>query len=117
MNYNNYIGVIFSSVSEEFIQKILSQMSKSQLETGKEYFYIFSNNSRVKNLMIDFYFKDVAFGDLSTENEIALLQNIDYIISSKEFSKDKSLKGKSIVVPSEESFYFDFNPEVISNFV
>lgn len=92
-------------------------MSKSQLETGKEYFYIFSNNLKLKKLIIDSYFKDIAFSDLPAEDEIKLLKNINYFISTEEFSKDKSLKGKSIIIPSEESFYFNFNPELISNFV
>ena len=114
---SNFIGVIFSHPSEKEFQKILSQMSKSQLETGKEYFYIFSNNLKFKKLIIDSYFKDIAFSNFPQKKEINLLQDINYVICSEEFSKDKSLKGKTIIIPSEKSFYFNFSPEMISNFV
>ena len=114
---SNFIGVIFSHPSEEEFQKVLSQMSKSQLDTGKEYFYIFSNNSNLKDEITKKYFHSIAFSNFSQEKEIKLLQDINYVICSEEFSKDESLKGKSVVIPSEESFYFNFNSEVISNFV
>ena len=114
---SNFIGVIFSDASGEEFQKILSQMSKSQLDTGREYFYIFSNNFNLKGKITNEYFHSIAFSNYPQEKEIKLLQDINYVICSEEFSKDKSLKGKNIVIPSEESFYFNFTPEIISNSV
>lgn len=113
MELSNIIGVVFLEITEEELNQLLSQMSKSQIETGREFFYILSSNVEVKQRITQTYFKDIAYSNLSKQDEIELLKEMDYIISSKEFSKDKALKGKKIIIPSEKSFYFDIPKNII----
>ena len=113
----NYIGVIFSSISNSEFSQLLSQMSKSQLDTGNEYFYIFSNNEDLKKDITNRYFKDTAFSNYSKEKELNLLNSIDYFICSEEYSNSEEMGGKKVVVPSEGSFYFTFNKNQFSKFI
>ena len=118
MNENkNYIGVIFSSVSDSELPQLLSQMSKSQLEMQNKYFYIFSNNKNLKEDIINTYFKDTAFSNEPKEKELNLLKSIVYFICSEEYANSAEMKDKTVITPSEDSFYFSFNENHFSKFI
>jgi hypothetical protein len=114
MELSNIIGVVFAEMHEDDTNQLLSQMSKSQLETGRDFFYIFSENKKVKDKITKTCFRDLAFSGLSNDDEVEILKGIDYIISSKEFKEDKALQKKTIIIPSEESFYFDIEESMIN---
>lgn len=118
-NFNEHycVGVIFSEISNPELHKLLSQMSKSQLDIGNEYFYIFSNNQKIKNDITNIYFKKTAFTNYSREKELSLLNSIKHFICSEEYADSIEMKDKKVTIPSEDSFYFSFSEKDFCNFI